>query len=331
MGLVDDESIFAEDEKVKARAEKLDRFGIQGIPLERCIKRLDITLSDRGGNLQQKVAEQINDDELEKILSEFRYGGKVTINYHVITGISDFNFQEITEACNKQVPRMDEVEGETRTVYIAEDEVYDDRLYLSFGYYDTTTSEDAATGMTTSEFFQRRCVAVIRSDIDLLEVRASDAKMAEKVIDAIANSLSMGQEDNVYVPNFSSSFQRSFNDIVDKYTSLKVRLQETEESTVDTISFTSGKDESGERKDVREDDRVTKELDESGSEITMGYVELDDGSSAFHVNRKKGRISFRREEQEMKISEITEVIHNALKETKGYQQHKLNESQFIPE
>ncbi|WP_380679926.1 hypothetical protein [Salinigranum sp. GCM10025319] len=141
----------------------------------------------------------------------------------------------------------------------------------------------------------------------------------------------MSQEDNVYLPEFHTEFLREFNDRVDKYTNLKVRLQEKADSTVDTISFTSGTDESGERKDVRDDERVVKELSGDGSEITMGYVELADGSSAFHINRKKRRISFRRFEQEQKISEITEVIHDALKRTGGYQQHKLTEHEFVPE
>lgn len=331
MGLVDDEEIFEQDEEVASRIEDLHQLGIKKAPLNRCVERLGIELPDRSGDIREQVAKEVSDDEFETILSEFRYAGKATINYHVITGISDFDFEVILESCHQNVPSADEVEGETRREYLAGTEVYDDRLYLSFGYFDTTTSEDAATGRVTNEFIERRCIAVIRDDIDLIEIRASDSKMAERVVDAIADSLQMGQDDNVYVPEFHSGFQGNFNDIVDKYTSLKVRLQETENSTVDTISFTSGEDDSGERKDVRDDERVTKELDGTGSEITMGYVELDDGSSAFHINRKKGRISFRRNEQEQKISEITEVIHDALRKTGGYQQHKLNEHKFLPE
>ncbi|GKZ13770.1 hypothetical protein [Haladaptatus sp. T7] len=331
MGLVDDESIFDQDKKMLSRVEELSQLGIKGKPLERCVERLGINLSDRSGDIQRQVAKEVSDEEFSTILSEFRYAGSVTINYHVITGISDFKFDEVSNYCREKVPSPSEVEGETRTVYFASDEGYDSRQYLSFGYFDTTTSEDAATGRITNEFLERRCVAVIRDDIDLIEIRASDSKMAERVVNTIARSLNMGQDDNVYVPDFHTGFQKEFNGIVDKYTSLKVRLQETKESTVDTISFTSGEDESGERKDVRDDDRVTKELDDDGSEITMGYVELDGGASAFHLNRKKGRISFRRNEQEKKISEITEVIHNALKETGGYQQLKLNENKFIPE
>jgi len=331
MGLIDNQEIFDQDEEAAKRLKELNQLGIKGAALDRCLERLGISLPERSGNTAEQVAKEASEEAFQRILSEFRYAGKVTINYHVVTGISDFDFEKLSKLCFEEIPRSNEVEGETRTIYIADKDTYDGRLYISFGYFDTTSSEDPATGRETTEFLERRCVAVIRNDIDLVEVRASDLKMAERVVDQVADALGMGQDDNVYVPRFDSDFQMNFNQIVDKYTSLKVRLQESENSTVDTISYTSGEDESGERKDVRDDERVTKELHEPGSEITMGYVEMDDGSSAFHVNRKKGRISFRRNEQEKKISEITEVIHDVLRETGGYQQHKLNENQFVPE
>ncbi|WP_380679929.1 hypothetical protein [Salinigranum sp. GCM10025319] len=112
MGLVDDDSIFEQDEEAEERLQQLSELGITGTPLERCVDRLGISLSDHSGSPEEKVAKGTTSEEYEKILAEFRYAGKATVNYHVITGISDFGFDAIRDTCFNEIPVRDEIEGE---------------------------------------------------------------------------------------------------------------------------------------------------------------------------------------------------------------------------
>ena len=163
-----------------------------------------------------------------------------------------------------------------------------------------------------------------------MELRTSEPSIAGRIVDGIAESLGGFRDSSMYQPEFDVEFQDSFEDLVEKYTNLKVRVEDREGTTVDTISFTSRKTGSGERKDARKDERVTRELEERGGEITIGYVQLNEGFR-FQINRKQAKISIKKHEQEANITRITRIIHDVLRETGGYTQSTFRGLEDVPE
>ena len=204
-------------------------------------------------------------------------------------------------------------------------------MYLSFGYLESEGDTDPKTGIETNEEIRGRCVAVIRQDTDLVAVRCSDENMAKKVATQIASSLNVDRESASYRPNFGWEFEKQFREeLVEKYYSLKIRVNDEEGRTVETIRYNSKTDEKGERQDAREDEDVIRQLEEHGGDIRMGYVELKNGSK-FYMNRDKSKISFVAYERENSISEITEVIDSVLRQNGEYPQKTLRAVRDVPE
>lgn len=330
MGLADDGS----SKQMGSLAERIRAIKDLGLPdasLERFVERHEIEVQQRSDSVRENIVQALTDDQFNELLRQFRYAGQQTINYFVITGVSGYRFELVIEKIAEKSDTEEEMEGVSREPYLANHETADGYLYLSFGYFDSTGSEDPATGQLTYEFVQRRVIAVINDSSDLVQIRASDTKMARKVRDLIGRALGITSDDALYRPKFGISFQKEFGDeLVSKYYNLRIRVDDEEGSTIDTIQFTSKTDESGERRDAREDERVSTELEDRGGEITMGYVELDDGSK-FYINRKESRLSFQRHETENKLNEITKVIHDVLKETGGFEQRKLAGIENVPD
>lgn len=337
MGFAKDEPVDETEDLLAERLQVIEAHDLPDAALERFVDRRGISIQQQSDEFRENICIGLSDEQFEDLLHEYKYAGQQTINYFVMTGISDFEFTTIVMKCENESPDEQGVEGATRKPYLADSEVYDGNLYLSYGYFASTGGEDPATGRRTSDFVKKRVVAVFGNDSDLVQMRASDKKMAERVRDHVGGAVGVTntedelRSDAVYRPKFDMEFQKEFGDrLVEKYYNLRIRVNDREGGTIDNIQFTSRKDESGERKDARADERVSRELDEHGGEITMGYVELHDGST-FFINRKGSRLSFQRFETETKLNEISELIHDVLRETGGFEQRTLAGIENIPD
>lgn len=328
MGISEGQEADSLDNRAMERLEKLQRWDFPNAAVRRYLAAQDIEISEESDEFVQDLAVQLSDSQLDSLISEFKYAGRETVNYFIVVGISDHTFDRITTKCEKELGEDDD--PGLRNPYLANTEEMNDKLYLSLGYKEASKSPDPVTGLSKQQVSTNRCVAIIRPDTDLVEVRGSDDYMPTEIARSIGSALGISRDDQVYPPNFGIEFQKQFGDeLVDKYYNLKVRVDDEDGSAVDTIQFTSKTDENGERKDARDDDRVSKELEDRGGEITMGYVELDDGSK-FHINREQSKLSFRKVEMERKLTEVTEVINRVLRENGEYPQRKLQGLGNVP-
>lgn len=312
------------------RFSKLKSHNLPDAAIRRYLGSEDLPIPEDDDNFKREVAKRFDDTTVDELLQEFKFAGQQTLNYYVLTGISEHDFDRIIDATAADFPEREDVEGVANEPFLADTEISESKLYLVFGYFTGTGGVDPTTGRRKSELTTDRCVAIIDDSIDLVELRTSEPLIAEQVLEGIADGLGGFHGSSMYQPEFDAEFQEVFNEQVEKYTNLKVRVENREGTTVDTISFTSRESESGERKDARKDERVARELDERGGEITIGYVELDEGFR-FQINRKQAKISIKKHEREENINQITRIIHDVLRETGGYTQSTLRGLEDVPE
>ncbi|MBX0305238.1 hypothetical protein [Haloarcula salinisoli] len=314
----------------KERYERLLRYDIPVAAIKRYIDSHGFKISNINSGTRRKVAEKLSDEEIEQLILEYKYAGQQSVNYFVITGIERKSFSTIEEECELSIAES-KAEVGVREPYLATSEILEGRLYLCFGYIESEADTDPKTGIEQNTEIRGRAIAVIRDDTDLVAIRCSDENIAKKVANQIAGALRIEESSASYRPDFGLEFEKKFREeLVDKYYSLKIRINDEEGRTVETVRYSSKTDEEGERMDAREDEDVIRQLEEKEGEIRMGYVELKDGSK-FYINRDKSKISFLKYEQEQQISEITEVIDNVLGETGEYPQSKLEGLGNVPE
>jgi hypothetical protein len=313
------------------RVEVLNSLDIPDISLVRFLNSKNIRSPEPSDDdFRLKVAGKLNEELLEELRVQYKYAGRQTINYFVFTDIQKTSLHELEEKFCYHFPTEEDVEGVLRKPYLADSEVVNGKLYLAFGYFKSIGGKDPATGRSKPDRTTGRSIAVVDDDMDLVELRGSDTRMVDTIKEEMGESLGNYRESSLFQPNFNREFEEAFNRLVEKYYNLKVRVEQEEGSTVDTISFSSVEDEAGERKDAREDKRVSKELEERGGEITLGYVELDEGFK-FQINRKQSKLSFRASYQEAKLNEVTEIINDVLKQTGGYSQQTFDRFENVPE
>lgn len=331
MEFVDDRSSSQPSGGVKDRVEWLRTQEIPKTALSAYLKNKKYELPPSGTDVRKHIAETFSESQFEEIKDQFRFGGKKSLNYFVVTGVSD-DFDLLEREARAHFPIAEEVEGEKGKPYLTRTTRIDDRFYLIFGHYITNKTHNPETGEPVRRMFPDECVAVIHPDADLVEVRTADTAMARKICYGICDALDMkASDDTVYKPDFESKFQKEFNDFVEKYINLKVRVREGSDGNVGTIKFSSRKGEDEEYKDVRDDDRVQRELDGNNGEISNGYVELADSNFAFEVNRPQSKLWVRRYEREENLNKITNLIDNVLRQSGGYSQSKLQGFGNVPE
>lgn len=277
-----------------------------------------------------KVAEILSDNQLKDLIQQHKYAGRQTINYFIITGISNYNLDEIHTDVSNRLPDQLTVNEAPREPFLAEAEQIGNRLYLAIGYYENAGSEDPVTGRKQDKQITRRIVFVIREDVDLVEIRGSDTNMVEEVRDEVCRSIGKYKDSSKRRPNLGPDFQKKFNNLVEYYFNLKVKVDDKEDETLDTIAFTSKEDEKGNRRDARKSKRVKRELEDSGSEITMGYVELTDGFR-FRINRDQAKLSFMKSEREENLVQVTTLVNNVLEEAGEYFQEEIPGLNDVPE
>jgi hypothetical protein len=314
---------------VEMRYRRLEAQDIPDAAIERYLDQKEIDIAGISNNTTLKVAEKFSSEELEDLINEYKYAGEQSLNYYVVTGVSDNDFDELAEELRLDLPRSQEEVG-IREPYFAGAEKLKGNLYLSFGYNESTKDTDPESGVQSYVQIRGRCVAVVRPQTDLVSIRCTDENMAKKVANRIGSALNIERDSTAYPPQFGHEFEERFrNELIEKYHTLKIRIDDQQGRTVNTIEYSAKTDEEGEKKDAREDSDVARQIDEHGGDIRMGYVELKNGSK-FYMNRDKSKISFIKCESEAQINEITEVFDDVLRETGEYPQRKLEGLRNVP-
>lgn len=315
--------------EVEERYQRLRDYDLPDAAIRRYIDYNAIDVPGITNNTKVKVAQKLTDAELDSLIQEYKYAGRQSINYYLITGVERKEYDEIVEECELGATSSDEVG--IREPYLASSDILNGHLYLSYGFLESTGDTDPETGIQEYKSIRGRCIAVIRDETDLVSVRCSDEKIAKKVATQISTNMNIERDSAKYQPRFGHEFESRFREeLVEKYYSLKIRINDEEGRTVETIQYNAGTNEDGERKDASEDEDVTHQMEEHGGDIRMGYVELKNGSK-FYMNRDKSKISFVKCEREERICEITEVIDRVLGETGEYPQQKLRGLGNVPE
>lgn len=312
------------------RVEALKAIDIPMAAIDRFLESRELRVPKKTGSFFFKVSEQLEDAEFQDLVRQHKYAGRQTLNYFIITGISDYSFSEISEKVKERLPEQEEVQNAPNEPFLAESERIGSRLYLAIGYYESAGSEDPVTGKKRGVLITKRTVVVIDEESELVEIRGSDTNMVEKVRDEVCKSIGKYMDSAKERPNLGPEFQEQFNKLVGIYYNLKVRVDDNEDSTLDTISFTSTEDEEGNRRDARDSERVEKELSERGSEITMGYVELDEGFR-FRMNREQSKLSFMKSEREENLNQVTNLVDNVLRKVGAYSQTKISGLEDVSE
>ena len=325
------ESLRTDLGTVEARVRAINELDLPMAAIERFLKARGFDVPSLGEHFEMNVAERLDPQDCEALIREFKYAGRrTTINYFVIRGINDLELDEIANSVDGRLPNQDEVEHVPGEPFLAATDVFVNRLYLAIGYKETAGSQDPETGRNQGVLISKRVVVVISEDTDLVEIRGSDEGMVEKVRDEVCSSIGKYQDSVKSRPPLGPKFQDKFNKKVERYYNLRVRVDEQENTTLDTIAFTSREDEDGQRRDARESERVERELSEEGSEITMGYVELDEGFK-FNINREKSKLSFMKTEMEENLNQVTEIVDDVLREAGEYSQETFSGIEDVPE
>lgn len=316
------------DEKLK-QIQSLDQ---PRSAIIRFLKSRDKTVPTRNDRFESEVADRLSSDEIDDLVGQYKYAGRQTLNYFIVEGISELDLSDVRESVEARLPKQEDIASPPvyKRPFIAETENVGPRLYLAIAYYEEVDSEDPATGKKEKVAVTTRVVVVVHEDRDLVEIRGSNVDMVEDIRDEVCDSIENYRPDTRQRANFGAEFQKSFNETIETYYNVQVRVDDQKETTLDTIYFTSREDDEGNRRDARQDERVRTELNERGGEITMGYVELSEGLR-FRVNRDQGKISFTKAEMEENINAVTEVIHNVLKQTGEYSEREVAGLSDVPE
>ncbi|WP_423745124.1 hypothetical protein V5735_03605 (plasmid) [Haladaptatus sp. SPP-AMP-3] len=312
------------------RYQRLLDYDLPDAAIRRYLDQRSIEVPGVTTDTKQRVAQKLDDEQIEALISEYKFAGQQSINYYLITGVERKNYDDLVSEIEVQAPSSKQEVG-VREPYLASADQLKGNLYLSFGYIESTGDTDPVTGIQQNKEIRGRCVAVLRDETDLVSIRCTDENIAKKVARQITSGLKIERESAAYQPEFGHKFEEKFrNELIEKYYSLKIRINDQAGRTVDTIEYKAKTDEEGEREDAREDKDVSRQLDEHGGDIRMGYVELKNGSK-FYMNRDKSKISFVKCEQEEQINEITEVFDDVLRQTGEYPQQKLEGIGNVPE
>lgn len=312
------------------RASRLDdELGVPMAAVERFLVSRNFEVPNKNERFFVNVVEKISDKEYDDLITQYLYAGRQTINYFVVVGISEFDFTEIVDRADRRLPSRDEVAEVTKEPFFATCEERDNRLYISFGYFERVGGKDPLTGAKNSTTVPRRIVVIISRNGDLVEIRGSDTTQVDRILDELCKSIGKYQDSVKRRPNLGTDFQERFNDRVESYYNLSVKVDDDDDQALDTVSFTSTQEESGYRHDARDSKRVERELSEDGSEITTGYVELSE--LRFRINRREAKISFVKYEREENLNQVTDFINDVLKEVGEYSQGKLSGIDDVPE
>jgi hypothetical protein len=310
------------------RVSRLEDLDMPRAAIKRFLKSRELRVPKEDDNFVKKVVAQISVDTYDGLVSQYLFAGRQTINYFVVVGISDLETDEISSRVKSHLPNRSEVENVTKEPFLGTTHKTDSRLYLSIGYNEVAGGVDPATGAKSNTLITKRIIVIVSENSDLVEIRGSDTTQVERTLDQICRSIGKYNDSVKRRPNLGTEFQERFNKMVESYFNLRVKVDDMDDETLDTIAFTSTEDEDGNRHDARKSKRVKQELSE-GSEITTGYVELR--GFRFRINRDQAKISFMKYEREENLNQVTKFIDDVLRETEEYSQGQLSGIENVPE
>lgn len=281
-------------------------------------------LPEGNKDIREHASKVLNEEEFEHFERQFRFSGPKSLNFFVITGISE-EFENLESKVVEQFPRAEEVEGMKNEPYIVGTREFNNRLYFILGRFESKKWTDPATGEPQRDLFPDDCVAVINKETDLMHVRTADVALCRDICKTLARSIGINppQEDIFYKPSFDESFNNTFSEEVEKYINMTLHIEDSPGRTAGSVRFTSQQKDNGEYMDLREDEQVQEELADGDGNISRGYVELKEGGFSFELNRSQSKIWFRSYERENRINEIERLIDNVLRQSGGYPQQKL--------
>lgn len=317
-------------ETVQERVSWIRNKEIHQVAIKNYLSSIGKEAPDYKKDVREHAAKTLDESEFSEFKRQFRFGGQQSLNFFVITGISN-RFDNLKSRVVSEFPRAEEVEGLKGEPYIAGTREFNNRLYLVLGRYESTKWTDPETGEPQRELYPDECIAVINRSMDLVHVRTADVALGRKICKIIVSAVNLDTrgEDVFYKPEFDENFIESFDEQIKKYINMSLHIEEASDRTAGSVMFTSQK-EGKEYMDLREDKQVQAELEQEGGSISRGYVELKERNFAFELNRAQSKIWFRSYEREERINEIEELINDVLGQSRGYPQQKLQEFENVP-
>lgn len=318
-------------EQIQERTSWIEDREIAHTALEDYLKSRDKEIPDSSNyDIVDHVAKILDEEEYRDLRQQFRFGGRKSMNFFVITGISD-KIEELRSAVVSEFPTAEEVEGQPEEPYYVDDRYYNDHLYVICGKYVSQRTTDPDTGSPQRRLYPDECVAVLSENTDLVHVRTANVALARNICSTIAHSVGLDREseDIFYKPSFNQSFIDELSDRIEKYVNMTVSVSTGTDRAAGSIQFTSTKDESGEYMDLRDDEKVQDEL-EAGT-IQRGYVVLSESDFSFELNRPQSKLWFRSYEREERLTAMAGLIDDVLKQSGGYPQRKLQGFENVPE
>jgi len=328
---VEEDSAVASTSQYGKRLQWIKDREVKKSAIEKYLESRDEPLPEKHSvDRLEYAAKILSEEEFRDFKQQFRFAGSKSLNFFVITGISD-KIKEVKQSVDDQFPTAEEVQGQTKEPFVADIREFDDRLYISCGHYVSKKTVDPNTGNPKRSMLSDEAVAVINQDKDLVHVRTADVPLARDICMNIADSvgININSDDVFYKPSFDEDFVDRLSERIGKIVNITVRVEEGDDRTAGSVKFTSEKDDTGEYKDLRNDNKVQEEL--STGEMKRGYVELAQSNFSFEMNRKQSKIWFRSYEREERLGAVVDIIDNVLGESGGYPQQKLQGFGNVPE
>lgn len=316
--------VVSTPETVQERAAWIRAQEIKKVAIRDYLESIDKELPENDKDIREHAAKILDDEEFKHFKQQFRFAGPKSLNFFVITGISE-EFEDLESKVSSRFPRAEEVEGMKNEPYYVNTKEFNNRLYFNLGRFESNKWTDPSTGEPQRNLYPDECVAVVSNETDLMHVRTADVALCRDICKTIARSIGVDpqQEDIFYKPHFDQAFNKQFSEEVEKYINMTLHIEDSPDRTAGSVRFTSQQKEDGEYMDLRDDEQVKEELSEGDGNISRGYVELKEGGFSFELNRAQSKIWFRNYERENRINEIERLIDNVLKQSGGYPQQKL--------
>lgn len=322
MDYVDDRSASSTSGQFEEKLDWLRDHEIDKTALRKFLKSRNLGLPDDKG-VRRHIAETLSNEDFKDLKNQFEFAGRCTLNYFVVTGVSN-RFDTINSLAESRFPIVSDVE-EKREPFLLDTTKRSGKTFLRFGYYEFNKEIDFETNTPTRTRSKHTVVVVIRENTDLVEVRSSDVTLSRKICKKLSGYVVRdAREGSVYDAPFSHDFQKKLSKDIEKFLNVKLKYEESEDKELSTIKFSSRKNEDGEYIDVRNSKKVQKERNENNGEICMGHTKLDSGLS-FHLNKMDSKVTFRYDEREERLNKLTETIDDILRETGAYTQRSLPE------
>ncbi|MFC7230536.1 hypothetical protein ACFQMM_02550 [Saliphagus sp. GCM10025308] len=320
------QEIGPSSETIQQRTHWIRAKEIRQVAIKDYLRSIDKEVPDYEKDVREHTAKILDEDEFKEFKRQFRFGGQQSLNFFVITGISN-EFDDLESKVIRQFPRSEEVEGMKNEPFIANARQFNDRLYLVLGRHVTTKWTDPETGEPQRELYPDECIAVINRDTDLVHVRTADVALSRKICKTVARAVGIDvtRDDVLYKPDFDQQFIEELGDEIQKYINMSLHINESSDRTAGSVRFTSQKSDDGKYMDLRDDKQVQNELTQGDGNISRGYVKLKEGGFSFDLNRPQSKIWFRSYEREERINKIEELINDVLGQSGGYPQQKLQE------